>query len=249
MRASTLTAILFAAPLAFGTLTGCGKSTTADKKVEATADKVEAKAEDKVKEAAADEAVKPDKAEPAEEHAMAPMGEQNWFGGDAYTGAPALAATAALIKAGGGAENFSFQTALVSMLGEETVKAEVEKLTTQYGADQVKAFIGGMDFAVKAAIKRMTEQGMTLPEAPAELTGTELAKALVQAGVTADGTFWSGYLFDKALSHKIHVLVMTDIDGAVGHQADSDAHKVLNQAMYDVAQALGMKEVKLAPLH
>jgi len=179
----------------------------------------------------------------------APTGETNWFGGPVYTGEPALAATAALIKAGGGAESFSFATALVSMLGQETVDAEVAKLTKQYGAEEVKGFIDGMTFAVKAAIKRVTAAGITLPDAPADLQGPALAKALVQAGTTPDGTFWAGYMFDKALSHKIHVLVMTDVDGAAGHKADEGTHKILNQAMFDVAQALGMKDVKLASLH
>ena len=173
----------------------------------------------------------------------------NWFGGPIYNGEPALAATAALIKAGGGADNFSFQTALVSMLGEKTVNAEVAKLTKQYGAEEVKGFVDGMTFAVNAAIKHVTAEGITLPAAPVDLHGADLAKALVQAGTAPDGTFWSGYLFDKTLSHKNHVLVMVDIDKAVGHQADENTHKILNQAMYDVAQALGMKDVKLAPLH
>lgn len=180
--------------------------------------------------------------------AAAPEG-MNWFGGPIYTGEPALAATAALIKAGGGAENFSFQTALVSMLGEKTVNAEVAKLTKQYGAEEVKGFVDGMTFAVKSAIKHVGAAGITLPEAPADLKGADLAKALVQAGTAPDGTFWSGYMFDKALSNKIHVLVMTDIDQAVGHAADENTHKILNQAMFDVAQALDMKDVKLATLH
>ncbi len=34
-----------------------------------------------------------------------------------------------------------------------------------------------------------------------------------------------------------------------GHDADKNTHKILNQAMYDVAQALGKKDVKLASLH
>ncbi|MEO5813279.1 MAG: hypothetical protein ABIU96_01215 [Rhodanobacter sp.] len=180
--------------------------------------------------------------------AAAPEG-MNWFGGPIYTGEPALAATAALIKAGGGADNFSFQTALVSMLGEETVNAEVAKLTKQYGAEEVKGFVDGMTFAVKSAIKQVTDAGITLPEAPADLKGADLAKALVKAGTAPDGTFWAGYMFDQALSNKIHVAVMVDIDQAVGHAADESTHKILNQAMFDVAQALGMKDVKLAPLH
>lgn len=172
----------------------------------------------------------------------------NWFGGPIYNGQPALAATAALVKAGGGAENFSFATALVSMLGQKTVNAEVAKLTKQYGKKNVDDFINGMTFAVKDGLKRATEQGVKLPAAPADLTGTKLASTLVQAG-TVDGTFWAGYLFDKALSHPLHVAVMADIDSKSGHAADENTHKILNQAMYDVAQALGDKSVKLASLH
>lgn len=178
-------------------------------------------------------------------HQSAPI---NMFGGASYQGAPALAVTAALVKAGGGSANFSFATALVSMLGKDNVNAEVAKLTKQYGDAAVKSFLGGMDLAIILSLKYATEAGIALPE-PAALTGAELAKTLVTAGTTPDGTFWSGYLFDKAVSNKIHNLVMVDINEAAGYEADLMTHKILNQAMYDVAQALGMKEVKLASLH
>lgn len=173
----------------------------------------------------------------------------NWFGGPIYNGDPALGATAALVKAGGGAENFSFATALVSMLGEKTVNAEVAKLTKQYGKTNVDNFIDGMTFAVKDGLKRASEKGVKLPGPPADLHGVALAKGLVRAGTTPDGTFWSGYLFDKTLSHPLHVAVMADIDAKFNHGADENTHKILNQAMYDVAQALSDTSVKLAPLH
>lgn len=173
----------------------------------------------------------------------------NWFGGPAYLGEPALEATAALVAAGGGAENFDFGNALVAMLGEETVNAEVKKLTDQYGADEVNEFIAGMTWAVNDALMRATEAGVTLPEPPADLKGEALARALVKAGVANDGIFWSGYLFDVALSHELHNQVMADIEVEFGHDTDKLTHKILNQAMYDVAQALGEKDVKLAPLH
>ena len=172
----------------------------------------------------------------------------NMFGGPVYGGQPNLAATAALIDAGGGAKDFSFQTALVAMLGQKTVDGEVAKLTTQYGADQVKTFVTGMDFAVDDAIKIVTADGITLP-APADLHGTDLAKALVETGTAPDGTFWAGYLFDRTISHKIHDQVMDDINQGPGVQADMITHKLLNQAMFDVAQALGDTSVKLATLH
>ena len=178
----------------------------------------------------------------------APMA-MNWFGGPVYDGAPALPVTAALVKAGGGAENFSFSTALVSMLGEKTVNAEVEKLTQQFGKKNTDDFVNGMTWDVHDALKRATEAGVKLPAAPADMKGVKLAKTLVTAGTAPDGVFWSGHLFDKALSHKIHNEVMVDVDTKFGHASDENTHFILNQAMYDVAQALGEKSVKLAPTH
>lgn len=172
----------------------------------------------------------------------------NMFGGEAYLGDPALDVTAALVKAGGGAENFSFATALVAMLGEDTVNAEVAKLTEQYGEDEVNQFIGGMDYAVNSALRIATEKGIKLP-APANLTGVDLAKTLVDAGIASDGVWWSGRMFDVAISHGLHNDVMNDINANVSFQADQITHKILNQAMYDVAHALGKTDVKLASLH
>lgn len=201
-------------------------------------------------EAAAPAAVKSAAPTPSETaSAEMAMKGSNWFGGEIYTGPPALEATAALVEAGGGPEKFSFATALVSMLGKKTVDAEVAKLNKQYGDENVKNFIGGMDFAIKDGLKRATEAGVKLPPAPADLKGAKLAEALVKAGTTSDGTFWAGHLFDKAISHKLHNQVMADIDAKSGHAADENTHKILNQAMYDVAQALHMKDVKLASLH
>ncbi|MGH8228981.1 MAG: hypothetical protein ACREU3_13955 [Steroidobacteraceae bacterium] len=175
--------------------------------------------------------------------------EMNSYGGPVYAGAPALPVTAALVKAGGGAAHFSFAEALDSMLGHKTVAAEVAKLDRQYGKTEVTSFINGMNYAVKDALKRATEAGIALPAAPAGLHGVRLAKTLVTAGTTPDGVFWSGYLFDHALSHKLHIQVMTDIDTNVSPGADMTTHKILNQAMFDVAHALGRQNVKLATLH
>lgn len=182
----------------------------------------------------------------AAEQAAAPT---SWFGGPVYQGAPALDVTAALVKAGGGAENFTFPAALVSMLGQKTVNAEVAKLNKQYGEEKVNQFLDGMTFAVKDGLKRATEAGVKLPAVPENLHGATLANTLVKAGTTSDGTWWSGWLFDHALSNKIHMIVMADIEAKHDRAYDENIHRVLNQAMYDVAQALGHKDVKLASLH
>jgi hypothetical protein len=173
----------------------------------------------------------------------------NWYGGPVYGGAPALPVTAALVEAGGGAAHFNFAAALDSMLGPKTVAQEVAKLQRQYGKAEVEGFINGMTYAVKDGLKRATQAGVKLPAAPAGLHGVKLAKTLVTAGTAPDGVFWAGYLFDHALSHKLHDQVMTDINAHVSAQADLITHKILNQAMFDVAHALGDRNVKLAALH
>lgn len=172
----------------------------------------------------------------------------NWYGGPIYGGQPDLAVTAALVEAGGGPGHFSFPAALVSMLGRKTVDAEVARLDKQYGQAEVKTFLGGMTYAVDDALKRATKQGIKLP-APADLSGTKLAVVLVRAGTAPDGVFWAGYLFDHAISHQLHNEVMADIDTNVSENADATTHRILNQAMYDVAQALHVKDVKLSPFH
>lgn len=47
--------------------------------------------------------------------------ERNRYGGAIYTGKPALSLTASLVKAGGGAANYSQAKALTSMLGAKAV--------------------------------------------------------------------------------------------------------------------------------
>lgn len=172
------------------------------------------------------------------------------YGGPTYAGKPNLAVASALVAAGGGAANFSIATALTSMVGADLTNKEVAKLTKQYGKAKAASFIKTFDFAVKDALKVATAAGIKLPP-PAPLKGHALAAALVKAGLAPDNTFWEGVQLDHAVSHKIHDQVMNDIDSAPGYgpAADANYHKVANQAHYDLAHALGMTDVKLAPFH
>ena len=172
------------------------------------------------------------------------------FGGPVYNGPPALDVTAALVAAGGGAAKYSTAMALTNMVGKATVNAEVAKLSKQYGNKGVTIWLNTFDFVVKDSLKVATAAGVKFP-APAPLKGKALAVALVKAGVDTDGTFQIELLLDKAVSHKIHVTVMNDIDKqpGLGKYDDLLYHEISNQAFYDLAQALGAKSVKLAPVH
>jgi ABC-type branched-subunit amino acid transport system substrate-binding protein len=169
------------------------------------------------------------------------------YGGPSYGGSPALEVTASLVAAGGGPENFSIARALVAMVGEELVKAEVEKLKKQYGEEKVKIWLTVFDYAVKDALRIATEAGVKLPEG--KLAGKKLAETLVLAGLDKNGTFYTEYLLDKAVTNAIHHKVMENIDAKYGIDADTVYHQITNQAMYDLAQALGAKKVKLASFH
>jgi hypothetical protein len=182
-------------------------------------------------------------------HADSAMGSMDMsrYGGPVYTGAPALAVTASLVKAGGGADNFSIATALTSMVGPKLVTAEVNKLTTQYGSDKVTQWITTFNFAVGDALKIATADGVTLPNAT--LSGKPLAVTLVKAGLDKHGIFYTEYLLDKAVTHNIHNQVMNDIDAKYGGDVDTDYHAISNQAMVDLAHALGYPNVQVASLH
>jgi hypothetical protein len=169
------------------------------------------------------------------------------YGGPVWSGKPALNVTASLVQAGGGPAHFSSAKALTAMVGPKLVNAEVGKLTKQYGAAKVKSWLTVFDYAVDDALGIATKAGVKLPKG--NLAGKQLAATLVKAGLDKDGTFYVEYMLDKAVSHKIHVAVMDDIDKKYGAAADSNYHAVTNQAMYDLAHALGAKNVKLAPFH
>lgn len=169
------------------------------------------------------------------------------YGGPVYTGAPTLAVTASLVKAGGGPGQFSAVKALTAMVGEDLVKAEVAKLTKQYGEEKVNSFVQVQNFAVEDSLKIATAAGVKLPKA--NLSGKKLASTLLTAGMDQKGVFYTEFLLDKAVTHKIHTTVMDDIDAKFGADADTNYHTISNQLWFDVGQALGNKTVKLAEMH
>lgn len=174
----------------------------------------------------------------------------NRYGGPSYDGQPALTVTAALVKVGGGAGKFSMVSALTQMVGSTLANAEVAKLTKQYGKASVAQWITGFNYSVEDSLSVATKAGISLPKPSKDLQGKKLAAALVTAGVDPKThVFWAGLLYDKAVSHKIHDRVMDDMDAKYGQATDMATHRISNQAMYDLAHALGDGSVKLATLH
>jgi hypothetical protein len=177
---------------------------------------------------------------------MGDMADDNRYGGAAYGGTPDLAATAAVITAGGGPAHFSIAAALTSMVGPDLTNAEVKKLSAQYGDAAVASWASLWTYIIADAVKHAVAAGVKLP--PAAPGGKALAARLVQDGVTQQ-TFWTGHMLDELVTHNIHDAVMDDINAKYGKDVDVNYHKITNQAMYDLARALGATNVELAYFH
>lgn len=152
-----------------------------------------------------------------------------------YTGKPALHVTLSMVEAGGGPSNFQ-TLALVKVLAGSKTDAEVAALKKKFGDQAVNAFVTVLPFAVNDSLKIVKEKGIALPSAPNPnpKDGEALAGALWAAGQTGH-SFNVEVMFDRALSHGIHIQVMKDIDAKYGVAQDADLHAVLNQAMHDLA--------------
>lgn len=166
--------------------------------------------------------------------------------GPTYKGSPDLQAAVSLVVAGGPIGNFSIVKAITALAGPAVAKAEVAKLTKQYGAARVGSYVAVQNFAVNDAVKHAVALGVKFPK-PA-LTGAALAKRVVGLGLS-DGTYYEGTQLDHLVSNPIHEAVMNDIDVKFGMSADANYHLISNQAHYDLAHALGVTSVKLASYH
>lgn len=157
-----------------------------------------------------------------------------------YSGAPDLPLTLSMIVAGGGPKHFK-STTLVGVLAGAKTKAEVGKLTKQFGAKNVSSFLTVFDFVVSDSLKIVTEKKVPLPKQPRPdpKDGKALAAALYTAGVE-NGRYNVEIMLDKLVSHPIHVQVMDDIDAKYGRNADANYHVLLTQAMLDLKAAYGL---------
>jgi hypothetical protein len=180
--------------------------------------------------------------------AMGGHGMPSGGDGSVFSGTPDLAATISLVKLGGGAATFSIAKALTAMVGPTLVTDEVTKLTKQYGKPAVDNWITVFDYSVQTAAATATNAGVKFPDA--NLGGKELAARLVMLGVPGnDGAFYHGTLLDHLVTHPIHETTMAAIDAKFSPALDANYHRITDQAMYDLAQALGATTVKLAAFH
>ncbi len=166
--------------------------------------------------------------------------------GHSYTGKPDLQTAISLVTAGGAPGHFSITTAIASLAGPSVAKAEVAKLTKQYGASKVAHFVTVQNFTVNDAVKTALAAGVKFPSPT--LHGKALAVKVTTYGLQ-NGTYYEGVMLDHLVTHAIHEKVMDDIDAKYGSSLDANYHRIADQAHYDLAQALGATSVMLAAYH
>jgi hypothetical protein len=169
------------------------------------------------------------------------------YGGGIYMGAPTLDVTAAMVRAGGGAGNFSIERALRKAAGEDWVTAEFIQLTDQYGRKKMRRWAETFEFAVTDSLSKYGEAGLVLPDT--RMQARPLAMAMVNAGVDENHQFTTDLWMDRTQSHGVHMKVMEDMDKQYGSDADADCHQISNKLFYDLGQHQGMTQVKLAGFH
>jgi hypothetical protein len=159
-----------------------------------------------------------------------------------YRGTPDLALAVSLVTAGGGPEHFDAGK-LIGVLAGPNTDAEVAKLTKQYGAENVKAFLSTFTYAINDTLKFITAHKIALPSpSPDPTDGKALSAALYKAGIMPDGRFDIGYMLEHAISHEGHVAIMKDMneDPSIGPRTNAMFHVILTQAMKDLKAAYGL---------
>ena len=169
------------------------------------------------------------------------------YGGGIYLGAPTLNVTASMVRAGGGAANFSFEQSLRNAGGDAWVTTELSQLGEKYGRKKVRLWLETTEFAVTDSLTKCTEAGITMPHS--EMHGRQLGMAMVNAGVDDDHQFTSDMWMDRTESHTVNLKVLDDMDKQYGSDADADNHMISNRFFFDLAGHLNMPQVKLAGFH
>jgi hypothetical protein len=156
--------------------------------------------------------------------------------------------TAAFYASGGGPGGFSIVRSITSMIGEDRLQTEMEKLASTYGQDSADAFPHIFDYALSDGWMRAGRANVMIPPFGSH-EGIGLANDLLRDGTAPDGTFQTSYLFDRTLTPKVHAQVKKDIVAKYGADEAATFEKMANQFFFDVSQLVGSDNVSLAPNH
>jgi hypothetical protein len=161
---------------------------------------------------------------------------------------PDVNVTAAFYASGGGPGGFSIVRSVSSMIGEDQLQTEMQKLASTYGQENADAFPHIFDYALSDAWTRAGRANVMIPPFGSH-EGAGLANDLLRDGTAPDGTFQTAVLLDRTLTPKVHAQVSKDIVAKYGADAAATFDKMTNQFFFDVSQVLGTYNVSLAPNH
>src|SRR6202020_1055 len=111
---------------------------------------------------------------------------------------------------GGGPGGFSIVSSMTSMIGEQPLQTEMQKLASTYGQENADAFPHIFDYALGDAWSRAGRANVMIPPFGSH-EGAALANDLLRDGTAPDGTFQMALLFDRTLTPKVHAQVTKDI--------------------------------------
>ncbi len=165
------------------------------------------------------------------------------YAGPRYTASTDFPTTIALMNMGGGPERFSPKWALRKLVGQKIADEEVAMLNSAYGPPDVNSFFEVFKFAMDDAARLEREKRVVYPR-PA-LSGRRLATQVFQ-DATVGGAPRTGYLFDHLFTQQVTDRVMRDIDIRFGARQNATFQRVGNQVLFDLARAIGTRNVALA---
>jgi hypothetical protein len=167
-------------------------------------------------------------------------------GGLAQTNAPgsigtARAEMAALLRAGGGASNFSLRDALASVIGDAKADRELDQLGAKYGVYVVAQWENIAVYTIGDAVAVAAAEGVTLPAPPSHLQGKALARALVRLGIARNGRFDIATMGQRLVPQRVNEAVINDISNRFDMTDAPQFRRITDQVMVDLAKEVGLR--------
>ncbi len=159
-----------------------------------------------------------------------------------YRGTPDLGLTLAMVEAGGGPAHFDSKR-LLRVLGGPKAQRELQKLQREYGKARMAAFEQTFTFAVRDTGTVLALNHITMPSQPriSPRDGRTLALDIYRDGVMPTGKFDCGYMMEHMITHRVHIVVMHDVNVARGQGPSHNAnfHIILTRMIADLHRELG----------
>jgi hypothetical protein len=156
---------------------------------------------------------------------------------NSYRGAPDLGLAVAIVEAGGGANHFDGRQFVRALAGSHT-NAEMRRLEKLYGKGRVEAFVQTLTFSVRDTLQVMSANHLSMPSKPrvSARDGLAMTLAIYHDGIMPTGKFDCGYMMEHIMTHRVHVVVMRDIDQfpAYGRAHNANFHTILTRVILDL---------------